>query len=255
MNNWNEERKHLPSKQKQVLDTILAWPSQACVGTVESIASDSGTGTTTVMRLVKALGYNGFTEFQEALRKEFMPKERTWWHLRTSLKKEAAERNIIQQAAEEIIHSHVTHIFSSRSSKPIAMYMEMMASTMIDNIRDWSGESDRIYDRLSTFKENDVLFAIALSPYSARTQEIVDWVFKQNGKIILLTDATESRIARNAHTLLPVPAFHDHYTIAPAIELVESLFRSIGQLNQQQADENLNHIEKILFENNETLGR
>src|SRR5690625_8005647 len=57
----------LPRKQEQLSAYILENHHSIGIMTIKELAENAGVGTTTVMRLIKALGYDSFVE----LKKEF----------------------------------------------------------------------------------------------------------------------------------------------------------------------------------------
>ncbi len=55
----------LPKSQKLVVDYIIQHYNDVGFMTVEQLAKEVGTSTTTVMRLMNSVGYTGYTEFQK----------------------------------------------------------------------------------------------------------------------------------------------------------------------------------------------
>lgn len=87
----------LPKSQKLVVDYIIQHYNDVGFMTVEQLAKEVGTSTTTVMRLMNSVGYSGYTEFQK--------------NLHTLLKEEATpqmrlEQNLKQQPYREDWQRH-----------------------------------------------------------------------------------------------------------------------------------------------------
>ncbi len=60
----------LSPQERRVADLILSDPSAVAFGTVASVAIAAGVGNSTVMRFANAIGFDGFSDLQHAVRTE-----------------------------------------------------------------------------------------------------------------------------------------------------------------------------------------
>lgn len=67
-------RRHeqLTAAERRVAEVVLSDPQSIGFGTVAELATAAGAGAATVVRLATKLGYDGFTELQEAIRRELV---------------------------------------------------------------------------------------------------------------------------------------------------------------------------------------
>jgi DNA-binding MurR/RpiR family transcriptional regulator len=65
-----ERTERLTVAERRVAETVLADPKVVGFGTVAELAARSGAGAATVVRLATKLGYDGFTDLQESVRRD-----------------------------------------------------------------------------------------------------------------------------------------------------------------------------------------
>lgn len=88
------EHDRLTAAERRVAEVVLAAPQSIGFGTVAELATAAGAGAATVVRLATKLGYEGFTELQESIRRELVHQLRP-----------ASER-IREQSGSGVVEAH-----------------------------------------------------------------------------------------------------------------------------------------------------
>lgn len=70
------EMPHLRRSEQRVAKVILAAPEQVVYSSITEVAAEARCSDATVLRLCRALGFNGFQEFKLALSRELVMPER-----------------------------------------------------------------------------------------------------------------------------------------------------------------------------------
>lgn len=265
-------KEKLPKKQKQLCNYIIEHINTVGMMTITELAENAKVGTSTVLRVMKELGFDHYTDFKKAFHKVTLQSKPTWWHLQKSLSNHEITGNQtltdvwnevtnllnktlteqlahnFQKAVEMMINASQINILGMRSSKALAIYFGNLLEEFYPKVKQLSLEQDFIYDRVIRFKENEILFLISNSPYSSQSVEIAKFCHSRKVPIILLTDHLSSPIASYSTVVLKTEASQKQYSVVPTITLLEALVIEIGRRNSQSAISNLSELGKILQE-------
>ena len=257
----------LPKKQKQLCDFIVENYKSIGMYTVAELAKAASVGTTTVMRVMKTLGYDSFNE----MRKDFhhvtinssLP---TWWHMQTSFKTDEREdENTMLQTWPEIIRllnstlnpslidnfneaidlmlkANRINILGLRASKGAAIYFEHLLEEFYPKTKQLSTDSEFIFDRILQFRDGDILFLITHSPYSTQSIAAAKFCYERNYPVILVTDLLSCPIAPYASIIIKIEGSSKQYSITPTIALLETIVIEIGR---RTSDTSIKHLEVL----------
>ncbi|WNF37372.1 MurR/RpiR family transcriptional regulator [Bacillaceae bacterium IKA-2] len=267
----------LPKKQKQLCDFIVENYKSIGMYTVAELASAAAVGTTTVLRVMKVLGYESFhdmrKEFHEVTINGSLP---TWWHMKTSFEtNDGDNESTILQTWPEIIRllnstlntSLITafnevidlmlnakkiNILGLRASKGAALYFDNLLEEFYPKTKQLSNDSEFIFDRILQFKEGDILFLITHSPYSTQSIAAAKFCHERNYPVVLITDLLSCPIAPYASTILKIEGSSKQYSITPTIALLETIVIEIGRRTSETSIKKLEELGNILKQKNIT---
>lgn len=247
----------LPNKQEQLCAYILENHHNIGIMTIKELADNAGVGTTTVMRLIKALGYDSFIEMKKEfhhiqvdhshkwvnVQKSFSTKENNSYTTLASVGQESVnliENSINPQLVEDfnlaveiIDESTRINLVGFRSYRSVAIYLELLLAEFHPNIQQLSVDSDAMIDRILQFGEDEVLIVFAFSNYVQRAIDAAILTHKMNTKIILITDQLSCPIAPYADVILQVNVEGKYFTVVPIIMLIEAIVIELGKRNAE----------------------
>lgn len=143
-----------------------------------------------------------------------------------------------------------------RSSYGIMRYGYSLFHQFMPNVfmADRSGHEE-IFDDLACLVPGDCLLAISSGEphYAKRTHDIIEAAHSMEIPVILITTELSNPAVPFAEVVLNLAAGKNHYTMAPALTILEALVIEIGRRKKQSAISNLRKLEKLLIEKNITL--
>lgn len=260
---------NMPAKQRKLSDYILENYQDIGLYTVKELAEKAGVGTTTVLRLMKFLGYDSFFELKKefhdiqkeyngqwdnvqksfgnnADHKEFKTLSDVWEEsihmLNQSLSPQLAKN--FYKAMDLIEHASRINLLGLRPYKGIAIYLELLIEEFHSNTRQLSYDSESMFDRILQFEKDEVMIIFGFSLYTQRTIDAAVLAHKRGIPIVLITDQLSSPIAVFADVILRIEPSEKHFTVVPIIALVEAI---VIELGKRQSKTSVKRI-RTLFE-------
>lgn len=186
----------------------------AAFETIASISEKSGVGKATVGRLVTKLGYKGFPEFLEAIRRDVVTR------LETPIEQYSHKKNALATEDADFFHQHIStsvenfnetyarldkedfnkvaeilakspgklYITGAATSQALANYFYLLVCYLRSDAVFVDCNVSTLAHRLADVKAEDTLFAITHYRFSAITEKIVHWFKEQGCTVILLAD-------------------------------------------------------------------
>ena len=258
----------LPNKQKILCEYIIENYKSIGFLSISVLAEKAGVGTTTILRVAKALGYESFQE----LKKEFQQftvnsEDSTWWHLQKSFLNDESDSEIPAMAAtwneinyllnETINHNLIEHmekavqlilqmdtinVLGLRTSKVAAIYFENLLGEFYPKTRQLSYDHEFIFDRILQFQKGNLLILIALSPFTTLSLKAAEYCYQQGHPFILITDNYACPVASYAEVVLYTKASDKQYSLVPTMALLETLVIEIGK---QTSEHSIDHLQKL----------
>ncbi|MGG0411240.1 MurR/RpiR family transcriptional regulator [Peribacillus simplex] len=264
---------NLPNKQKQLCDYILQNHQDIEMFTVKELARNANVGTTTVLRLVKTLGYDSFfdlkKQFHEIQRdysdkwenvqasfggndedKDYKTLSNVWQEgvqlLNKSLNPQLFEN--FRDAMDLIANAERINLLGLRPYKAVAIYLELLIEEFHSNTRQLSYDSESMFERILQFKENEVMIVFGFSPYPQRTIDAASVAYKQGIPIVLITDYLSCPISAFSKVILKVETGERYFTIMPIIALVEAIVVELGKRNSKTSIQQITNLVETLKE-------
>lgn len=246
----------LPTAERRAAREILAAYPVAGLETVARLAARAGVSGPTIIRLVTRLGYDGYPDFQEALRREIQ--ERATSPLLQYEQRSFGEGDDVvsrsRQALIDALDRSLSMLdadafsravdllvddrrrlfiaggrFSGLAAKSLALHMEILrrGSRYLEPA-DWIAYS-------LDARRRDVLVCFDVRRYQRTTVELGREAARQGATVVLITDPWLSPLARDAEVTLSVAVdapnpFDSHLSLFGLVEtLVTAAVERLGQ--------------------------
>lgn len=213
--------KKLTKSEAKIVAYLEAHYPLTAFETIVSISEKSGVGKATVGRFIIKLGYSGFPEFMEAIRKDVVNR------LETPIEQYSQKKSALVREDTDFFHQHIStamenfnetyarldkedfnkaaeilatspgrvYITGAATSQALANYFYLLVCYLRPDVAFIDCNVSTLAHRLSSVKPGDTLFAITHYRFSAITEKIVHW-FKEKGcTVILVADREVNPVA------------------------------------------------------------
>lgn len=263
----------MPNKMKKLCNYIIQSYQSIGLLTVKELADASGVGTTTVMRLVQALGFTSYISMRKAIHEITLQSvPNVLWAMEKSFDQDRAETDhTFPQVWEEvadllgrsytanlqtnfsrsinlIMEASALHILGLRVSRSIADYFHYLLGEFYPRTNQLSFDSEILFDRILRFQPDDVMFVITFYPYVNKTIEAAQFCHERGIRIILLTDHLSCPIVRYASVVLKVEPSRRQFSIVPATALLEAIVIELGRRTADTSIPSLKELSAVLKE-------
>lgn len=213
----------LTRSERQLSDVILQNYPVTGLGTITTLAEAAAVSTPTVARLVQKLGFKGFAEFQQALRRELdetisspLTKREKWVddapdeHILNRFTKAVID-NIGQSLAEvdadefdhacDLISDPERQIFvvGGRITRTLADYFFLHLQVIREQVTHVTSNSNAWPHYLLDVKPGDVIVIFDIRRYENSTLRLAEMACERQAKLVLFTDQWTSPVALLAH--------------------------------------------------------
>jgi DNA-binding MurR/RpiR family transcriptional regulator len=259
--------------QKKVAEFFIQNVNEAALLTAYQVGKRVGVSETTVIRLAYALGFSGFSQLQEKLRKDWlvrkypqsedvlptMMEELSESHLFTKVVDQ--ERLILQQllqqldtnevlrTAEDIIRADSIYIGGFGSTYGAAYWFYYTLKQMRGNVY-LSSPSGFMAEDISDLTEQSVVIIFSFPRYRKESLKLVKIAAQQGAKIISITNRQLSPIGQISDMTLTTEEQmeSDHHSIASVITLLEILIAVIHHQDIERISKRQKKLEKVYTE-------
>lgn len=255
---------------KKIADYILENYEKAAFLTAAKLGEETGISVSTVVRFATHMGYQGYPEFQDALRETIKGKltstqrmevagaEMTNEELLDSIMRRDMEmiketRHIISRtdfnsAANAINNAKHIYIIGVRSAASLASFMYFYLRQVYPEVRlITTNSSSEMFEELFRVGPDDVCIVATFPRYSTTVYKMALYAHEKGGKIIAITDNTNSPIADIADYLLiaksTMASFIDSL-VAP-LSLINALILAASGGKRDAARENFSELERV----------
>lgn len=270
-----EKKDSLSKKQKQFCEFILDNYQNIEIYSINTMAEKSGVGTTTILRTINNFDYDSLNDFKLDIHKVRIESHApTWWQFDEDKNNENGDNKIrsvwnninmlhrysldenlelsISDATKLMEQSTRINIFGLRTSRSVAIYLENSINQFYPKCNQLSYEPHFVFDRLYHMDSEEVIVIIALSQYTQLTYEVAQYAVEKNIPIILITDNKKNTLIPLAKIVMLLAQDDRHYSIVPAISLVETLTVYLGNHLDEDNQEALKNVGQLLAEKNIT---
>jgi DNA-binding MurR/RpiR family transcriptional regulator len=275
----NSKAESLTPSQKKLLDYILANDEEAVFLTIQDLSNRVNVSVATVVRLAKALGYAGFPEFQQELRRLFRDKLTTVSRIQKAAQKETTEENVLVKVFQQDIEN-ITEtmkqvsaddfrrfvkalnsakrvvIIGLRSAHALAVLMGVALQFLQRDVWIVTPGIGDMWDRLLGLRKEDVVVGICFPRYTKETVEVLRFAQQKGIKTLAITDSPLSPLARYAECVLPARCKLDSFieSFTAALSLINAIVTALGLYRKETTVSSLKQLEefwkkqKIYFE-------
>ena len=243
-----QEYPKFSKSHKRIADFILNDYQKAAYYTAAKLGEVTDISESTVVRFAAQLGFEGFPEFQAALRDDIKGKLTTLQRMevasfkmldedvlekvmrsdRDAIKETLANvsRDDFKAAAAAINDADRIYILGVRSAAPLANFMNFYLKMVYDNVvLITSASSSEEFENIFKIRKEDVCIAISFPRYSKQVVTTLEYAKEKGAKIIAVTDSDSSPIAPLATYLLKAKSNMASFTdslVAP-LSLINAL--------------------------------
>ena len=233
---------------------LAAWalerPEELAFGSVRGLAAAAGVNANTVVRLAKALGFDGFEAcrgaFQHALRRRGRAYAERAADLRAGADvfeatRRAQEANaaaiftppdaaLVAECAERLLAARRVHCIGVRSCYAVAHYFGYVGAMAFPNVVQTPAQPGAIMDAVSALGPEDAVIAITFAHYSAEVVRAARIAAGNAVPLIAMTDSLASPIALGAWRTVELPMQGPHFmpSLAPAFVFAELLLAEMA---------------------------
>ncbi len=267
---------HLSKAQKKLASFSVDEYDKTVYLTAAKIAKEVGTSESTVVRFAERLGYEGFPEFQRAMR-EYVEKrfgrmqrvnatygdssEMEILHsvMNTDIDniratKMQLEAGVFKSAVDILTEADTIYVIGLRSCMPaaqaLAFYLNLIRGRVVLLNTSSTGE---IFEQMLHMKDKDALVGISFPRYSMRTLKAMEYANDHHARVIAITDSVHSPMnlysSCNLFAKSGLVSIVDSLT-AP-MSLVNALIVALCVRNPQAVKQNLDKLENS-WENYQT---
>lgn len=262
----------LPKKQRQLCNFLVLHYVDAGMMTVAELAEHSQVGTTTVLRLMKALGFKNYSDFKHELlnvslmrtassyrgmKQRFQPASeknnsdamhalwRDFSHISGSI---LTPQNIQQltMASKMMLDASCIYVLGLRSSRTPAIYLESTLSRFYSHVRLMEEHSEYLFDRALSLEQQDILVIFSVWPCTKMTIEVADLVHQKGIKIVLITNTQLNPIAKYAEIVIDTNSVNSNSGCLPVMFIAEALVAELGRLTAPESTERIESLERQL---------
>lgn len=258
--------------QKKVAEFFIQNVNEAALLTAYQVGKKVGVSETTVIRLAYALGFSGFSQLQEKLRKDWLVRKYPQSedrpsnmeadsdsHLFTNVIDQ--ERLILQQllqqlntnevlrTAEEIIKADSIYIGGFGSTYGAAYWFYYTLKQFRGNVY-LSSPTGFLAEDISDLTEQSVVIIFSFPRYRRESLKLVKIAAEQGSKIIAITNRQLSPIGQVSDITLTTEEQmeSDHHSIASVITLLEVLIAAIHHQDIDRISIRQKKLEKVYTE-------
>ncbi len=209
---------------------VLDHPDEVGFATVRELAGLADVHPNTLVRMARALGFEGFDDFRERFRIE-MRSRSPFRDRAMSLQSISDEglpalyaemaavtlRNLermfgvtsapeLRAIADHIVCSRRTYVIGVGANYALAHNFAYLAGMAVDNVVAVPGDGNVPMDGIVKAGPADVVLAMTFAPYRTEVVEATDAARRQGARVVAITDSHGSPIAPDADHLILAPS-------------------------------------------------
>ena len=266
----DENMRSFSKGQKKIAEYIKEHYDKAAFMTAAKLGHAVGVSESTVVRFVIEFGFEGYPDFQRALKDLVRTNltsvqrvevtnsligdadvlDKVLYSDMEKIKRTAdgIDKTSFKNAVKNISRAKNIYIIGVRASSYLAGFLNYSLRMIFDNVRMVQTTSgSEIYEQMMNIGDGDVLIAVSFPRYSRTVIKGVEYAHKKGADVIALTDSRESPIAENADELLvaqsDMASFADSL-VAP-MSVVNALIVAVSRENSEMLSERLHRLEEV----------
>lgn len=244
---------HLPRQQRLLCEYILSNPVEASTLTINEMSKRANVGITTILRMVKSLGFDRYNQLKAALRNTvFEQKATSYLVYRDAVISGGQPENdllsIIDFCAEELatlkrpdflqqVKLSAELIVRAKRVYLLGLRMSVSTSTLMAHtlrnygvdVRLLSGEADFVIDRTCELQEDDLLICFANSPVAKTTADAMRVCHGLGRQLLVITGGLKPELAQLATLVVDTRIPRRPSTIMATVLTMELISMELSQ--------------------------
>jgi DNA-binding MurR/RpiR family transcriptional regulator len=255
--------------QKRVAEYIRGHMDEGALHTAYQLGKKAGVSETTVIRLAYALGFSGFSDLQEKVRRDWL-ETKQGFQTEVSATFDMAEesqifetviqreKGILQQllnqvnsedlwqAVNKIVEADRVFIGGFGSSYAAAYWFYYSLRQLRENVSS-STPTGFTPEDVAELTEESLLIVFAFPRYRKETLKLVNLAKQRNAKVLAITNRQLSPVGQIAELTLTTEEQIEssHNSIASAITLLEVLIAGIHHKDKERISSRQQKLERI----------
>lgn len=270
--------KELTKTEKIIADYILDNINTIGFKSLKEVALACGISDTSVIRFLRELGYNGYTDFKKSLNEKLLEHynahlspvqkfnqskayidtdsvaKQVLYNSATNLSNAMMnlDDKLLQNIADCLIKSKNKYIAAFRGTSCCADYFWRKAIYFLPGLILCNKAESETIEKIVDITEDDCLMLFSFPRYSDICSLILEMAKKRNAKIIIFTDRVTSPLATYADYLVTVNVTGVSFTNSYVVPLcfAEALAVIISKKVENITDERLNLLEENIYKFN-----
>ena len=263
------QMRNLSGRERQIAEFTLKNYRECSMMGIGDLANASGASSATVSRYTHSLGFDGYHDYIECLRKELSPSNSLKLlqeNLSAGSPEEALSLSLLEDidqvqrladgfdptvfasAVKAIIEARRVFVLGLGSSRYIAGYFVFNLQGLGFDVVDLGAETgiEGIARRLVQLSSSDMLLSIAFPRFSALTMEVAEAAERADCKIVSVTSSLTTSLANASDIVLCAPSrqgLHSGSGVS-AMAVMEALLTALTALapNAQEAANTLSRL-------------
>lgn len=248
----------LPTRLRQIADTILEKPDDIALGTVSSLAADAQVQPSTVIRFARTFGLNGFSEMQAIFRERIRSRSTSYGERLHALHGEDGgpatsvavldgfyhaaiasldalhhhlDRKKLEKAITRLVGAQRIYILGLRRSMPVTRYLSYLLTKMEILHQVIGLESGMEEEAMLSAGPRDAAIVISFAAYAPRTVELFKELERRCVPIVAVTDSPASPVIPSTGLWLDVMEadFQGFRSNAATMVLIMTLATAIAE--------------------------
>ena len=270
--------KSLTKTEKIIADYILDNINTICFSPIKDVALDCGVSDTSVIRFLRELGYEGYSDFKKSLNEKLL--EHYNANLSPMQKFNQSKANIdtgsvanevfynsisnlnaalnnmddklLQDIADCLVKSRKKYVAAFRGSSCCADYFWRKAIYFLPGMVLCDKAESETLEKMVEINQDDCLLLFSFPRYSEICKIILELAKKRGAKIILFTDRVTSPLATFADYLVCVNITGVSFTNSYVVPLcyAEALAVLISKKLENCTEERLDLLEEYIYKAN-----
>lgn len=256
--------------QKKLAAAVTYQYDKIVYMTAASLGKFVGVSESTVVRFAALLGYDGYSDFQNAIaehvRTKLTPNQRIDITKKRIGRGDVAELvmesdidkirytldtlNKVEffNAVDAILAAKTLYIAGARNSEPLARLFQYNLSLIFDNVKLVTPTSSaEVFEQIFSIGERDVIFLISFPRYSTKMVNAAKFARSKGAKVIVLTDTDTSPLVEFADYVLTaqsdMASFMDSL-VAP-LSIINAVVVEITRRNEKAIKERFDTLEQL----------
>ncbi len=261
----------LPPKMAKAARFALDEPEKIAFKSMRSVATSCEITTPTMLRLARHMGFENYEKFKEQFQQSFVQQSfstRAGALRSTNSKKggEAVIENLfsttlenvsktidkldlhnLQQMAKMMCEAKTNYILGSGSMHWVASILQSTGRMAMPNLCVPGSGNTPFIEIIGKFDQEDLILALAISPYAKSTIDIVRLAHSKGIPVIVITDKPSSPLLEFAsyYVLAQTDSPHYYPSIVSILALIEALLALIVASHDQELVDRIEEIEKL----------